>query len=129
MTLTLLFLATCTSAVAAWSGAITTEIWQLPSSTTGARWLIIHNLGTAEKDGIYHIEIIERALGAEVWNIKHVANHLALTPAALRASIIKPLKKGTVYPESFDYAFNAWKKQNAEGSAPVCTTTVDKCLK
>jgi hypothetical protein len=118
-----------TSAVAAWSGVIANDIWQLPSSATGSRWLVIHNLASAEADGIYHVEVIERPVGAEAWNIKHVANHLAVTPAALRASIVNPLKKGAVYPESFEYAYAEWNKQKAQGNAPVCTTSVLECLK
>jgi len=118
-----------TPAVAAWSGVIANEIWQLPSSATGSRWLIIYNLASAETDGIYHIEVIEQPFGAEAWNIKHVANHLAVTPEALRASIIKPLKKGAVYPESFENAYAEWKKQNVQGDASVCNTSVVECLK
>src|SRR5690349_10762692 len=92
------------SAFAEWSGAISKEIWQLPPSKTGSRWLIIHNLDSAESEGVYHVEVIERAFGSEAWNISHIANHLAITPQAMRASIVRPLKKGRVYPESFDYA-------------------------
>ena len=124
-----LLLGVFTSAVADWSGVIANEVWQLPSSATGSRWLVIHNLASAETDGIYHVEVIERPAGAEAWNIKHVANHLAVTPTALRASIIKPLKKGAVYPESFEYAYAEWKKQKAQGNAAVCNTSVLECLK
>jgi hypothetical protein len=118
-----------TSATAAWSGVIASDIWELPPSSTGSRWLVIYNLASAEVDGIYHVEVLERAFGAETWNIKHVANHLAVTPAAMRASIIKPLKKGAVYPESFEYAYAEWKKQKVQGSASVCTISVLECLK
>ena len=118
-----------TSAIAAWSGVIANEIWQLPPSPTGSRWLVIHNLGSAETDGVYHVEVLEQSVGAKDRNIKHIANHLAVTPTALRISIIKPLKRGAVYPESFEYAYAEWKKQKVQGNAAVCNTSVVECMK
>jgi Domain of unknown function (DUF5086) len=115
-------------AIAEWTGAIDVDIWQLPSSGSGTRWLVIHNRSSAEAEGLYHIEVLERAFGAEVWN-KHVADHMAITATALRASITKPLKKGGVYPESFDSGFAAWKKKKADGKEFVCTSSVLECLK
>jgi hypothetical protein len=118
-----------TAAVAAWPGVIARDIWQLPSSATGTRWLVIHNLAAAETDGMYHVEVLERTFGAAAWNIKHIAKHLAVTPTALRASITKPLSNGAVYPESFENAYAEWMQQRAQGNAPVCNTSILECLK
>ncbi|HTZ00437.1 MAG TPA: DUF5086 family protein, partial [Rhodocyclaceae bacterium] len=59
------------------------------------------------------------------WQFRHLAKHMAVTEAALRAGIVKPLKKGAVYPESFDAAYVEWK---ALGDGPVCRTSVMECL-
>jgi hypothetical protein len=125
----LLLLSVTAPAFAEWTGAIEVDIWQLPSSASGTRWLVIHNRSSAETEGLYHIEVLERAFGAQVWNLKHAADHMAITATALRASITKPLKKGGVYPESFDSAFAAWKKKKADGKEFVCTSSVLECLK
>jgi hypothetical protein len=128
-TVSVLLMLCALPALAAWPGAIESGIWQLPSSQTGTRWLVIHNLASAEADGVYHVEILERSFGAEAWNIKHIADHMAVSSAALRASIVKPLTKGAVYPDSFNYAYAEWKKQEAQGKALVCTSSVLECLK
>jgi hypothetical protein len=122
----LLACAISASAFAAWNGDIADSIWALPAAHGNQRWLVIHNLDAAAAEGLYHVEVMERAAGAPPWQFRHLAKHMAVTGAALRASVIKPLKKGAVYPESFDAAYAEWKSQRG---APICRTTITECLK
>jgi hypothetical protein len=117
------------NAYTGWQGKIVNDIWALPPSAAGALWLVIHNLGTAAAEGMYHVEVLERARGAEPWRVKHLAKHMAVTEAALRTSVITPLKKGAVYPESFDAAYAEGKTLSAQGKAPVCRSSVIACVK
>ncbi len=103
-------------------------IWSIASTPKENRWLIIHNLTAAKTSGTYHIEVIARAKGDPVWKIKHLANHLAITEAALSQSIIAPLKKGAVYPESFDSAYQKWQALNHNAGGEICQTNVLQCL-
>ncbi|HTZ00599.1 MAG TPA: DUF5086 family protein, partial [Rhodocyclaceae bacterium] len=82
------------SALAAWNGEIADSIWALPAAQGHQRWLVIHNLDTAAAEGIYHVEVMERGASAPPWQFRHLAKHLAVTEAALRAGIVKPLRKG-----------------------------------
>ena len=111
-----------------WSAPIDAEVWKLQAAEGTVRWLVIHNLQQAKQDGLYHVEVLERNVGAEPWNVRHLANHMALSDAALRASIVEPLKSGSVYPEAFNDAFAKWRAQRASGDAPICTTNVSACL-
>lgn len=104
-------------------------IWSIAGTPKQNRWLIIHNLTAAKTTGVYHIEVIGRGKKASVWQIEHLANHLAITKAALLASVVKPLNKGDVYPESFESAFAAWQKENAGKGGAICTTSVLECMK
>jgi hypothetical protein len=48
---------------------------------------------------------------------------------ALLISIRKPLTRGDVYPESYEYAFREWTAAERAGRhAPLCTTSIDRCL-
>jgi hypothetical protein len=107
---------------------ITTDLWELAPTETANRWLIIHNLAEAEKEGLYHVEVVERGKGDPTWKIKRLAAHLAITKGALLRSVRRPLRKGHVYPEHFDHAYEAWRKLEASGTAPICKTDVLKCL-
>ncbi len=107
----------------------TKGLWSIADTAKQNRWLIIHNLTEAQTTGIYHIEVIGRDKKAPVWQIKHLAAHIAINKTALLKSIIKPLKKGNVYPESFDSAFSTWKKENDGKSGAICTTSVIECIK
>ena len=104
-------------------------IWSITPTDQQNRWLIIHNLTEAKTTGIYHIEVIGRNKKAPIWQIKHLAAHIAINKPALLKSIIKPLKKGDVYPESFDNAFSVWQKENDGKGGAVCTTSVIECMK
>ncbi|MBU0990987.1 MAG: DUF5086 domain-containing protein [Proteobacteria bacterium] len=105
-----------------------TGIWAIAGLPDQDRWIIIHNLEEAKKTGVFHIEVIGREKGQPVWSIKHICNHMAVSAEALRRSVIRPLKTGAVYPESFDTAFAEWKKKAANNEAPVCRTSVTECL-
>ena len=128
----LFFLLACSLSMsihAAWTKPITNEIWALSSGSVNHRWLVIHNLASAVEDGVYHIEVMERSPGGKPWQFRHLAKHMAISEEALRASLIKPMKRGAVYPETFNDAFSQWKKQSVEGQADVCQTSVAACLK
>jgi Domain of unknown function (DUF5086) len=109
--------------------ANTTGIWSITPTAQQNRWLIIHNLTEAQTTGIYHIEVIGRDKKSPVWQIQHLAPHIAINKPALLSSIIKPLKKGDVYPESFDNAFTVWQKENNGKGGAICTTSVIECMK
>ena len=100
-------------------------LWSLDSSEKLDRWIEIHNLKDAIKTGVFHIDVIARKKGDPVWKIEHLKPHMAISLKALLASIRKPLKKGSVYPETFNYAYEAWLKGDTK---PVCRTTVLECL-
>jgi hypothetical protein len=105
-----------------------TGIWSIAGTAQQNRWVIIHNLSQAKQTGIYHIEVIGRGKKDPVWQIQHIANHIALTEAALSQSVIAPLKKGAVYPESFDSAYQKWQTENNGAGGAVCQTEVLRCL-
>jgi hypothetical protein len=104
-------------------------IWQIADSAGQKRWLIIHNLEDAKNTGLFHIEIIGRNKGQPVWSIVRLCDHMAISQEALRRSVIRPLKSGGVYPESFDAAYAKWKNKSDQGRSDICTTTVADCLR
>ena len=73
---------------------------------------MIHNLAAGKKTGVYHVEILERRRSRPSWELKRLAAHMAVSEAALRASVRRPLRSGRVYPEQFDEVFR-------EGSATL----------
>ena len=107
---------------------ITSELWELEASRTGTRWLVIHNLAQAEKDGLYHVEVLERKHGDPAWKFERLAAHLAVTKKALLKSVRRPLPTGHVYPEHFNEALQAWQKLKEEGRAPICSLDILSCL-
>jgi hypothetical protein len=109
--------------------ANTTGLWSITPTAQKNRWLIIHNLTDAQTTGIYHIEVIGRDKKAPVWHTNTLAAHIAIDKPALLKSIIKPLKKGDVYPESFDDALSKWQKENNGKGGAVCNTNVLDCIK
>lgn len=103
-------------------------IWEISGVPGQKRWIVIHNLEEAKKTGLFHIEVIGRDKGQPVWSIKHIRNHMAITTEALQRSIVRPLKRGAVYPESFDTAFVEWKRKATKGEGPICKTSIVDCL-
>jgi Domain of unknown function (DUF5086) len=102
-------------------------LWQLTATKQLNRWIEIHNLAEAETTGIFHVEVIGREKGKPAWAIQTLCKHMAITLAALKRSVIRPLKSGAVYPESFQYAYEAWK-HDAESQRYVCDRSVLACL-
>jgi len=103
-------------------------IWQIQGTANQNRWLIIHNLEEAKATGVFHIEIIGRNNGQPAWSIVHLRDHMAISLEALKRSVIRPLKRGAVYPESFDTAYTQWKQAADGGRLDICATTVVDCL-
>lgn len=107
-----------------------TGLWSLPAIGDAERWVEIHNLDTAKASGIFHIDVVSRPRGAPAWRLEHLAPHMAITRGALERSVVKPLKSGAVYPESFDSAYQVWLRDERAGKHPfICGSTVDQCLK
>jgi hypothetical protein len=92
------------------------------------RWIIIRNLQDADEHATLHIEVLAQRVGAPPAQFQRLAAHMAITVGALLVSIRKPLARGDVYPEQFEYALRAWNHQREGGRAPICTTTIDRCL-
>lgn len=91
-------------------------------------WIVIHNLNEAEQTGIYHIEVLARGFHDPVWKVEHVVKHMAITQSSLASSVIKPLNKGAVYPETFDNAYNDWQKENSGKGGFICTSRLSECM-
>ena len=102
-------------------------IWSVSSNRNEQRWVIIHNLEEAKSSGIYHIEVIKKAKSAPPWAIKHVIAHMAITTDALQRSVLKPLNKGLVYPESFDSGLAKWRAANNGNGGAICNTSISAC--
>ncbi len=119
---------TAAAAPTAWTGAIDTTRWRLASPAGSRRWLEIHDLAGAKTTGVYHVQVLERFHGQRRWQFRTLAGHLALTEAALRASIRGVASERAVYPETFDAAYRAWQRAQAEGRATVCESRVETCL-
>lgn|SRR5574341_181373 len=105
------------------------DVWELSRSDSTVRWLVIHNLADGNKSGVFHVEVLERKIKDPIWRFTRLAAHMAVTEAALRASVRKPLRSGRVYPEHFNQAFAEWQKQREAGTAKICEQTVSDCLK
>lgn len=93
-----------------------------------SRWVIIHNLDSAESIGLYHIEVIGRKHGNAAWQVERLVHHMAVTEKALKASIKEPLEKGGVYPESFNNDFSAWQQKNNGKGGSICDVSVVDCM-
>ena len=104
-------------------------IWSIQGTAEKNMWVIIHNLKEAKDTGVFHIEVIARKVDDPAWKIEHVVKHMAITKIALSASVLKPLHKGAVYPETFDNAFEEWRNQNSGRGGYVCTTSIIDCMK
>jgi hypothetical protein len=123
-------------------------LWSLDSPRGQVRWLIIH----PQKEGpaaptfvkagsgwqiaspevtpaaVYHVEILQQAIGARPWDFTRPAAHMAITPTALERSIRRPLHRSTPYPESFHDALSTWRKENDGAGGKVCQSSVAECL-
>ncbi len=103
-------------------------IWSIAPTQTMNRWIIVHNLEEAKNSEIFHIEVIGRNIGDEVWQIKHLVPHMAITEEALTKSVVAPLQKGGVYPETYENAYANWLRENGGKGGSICTTSVLECM-
>jgi hypothetical protein len=111
-----------------WSGKITSSLWSIAAPSGSVRWLEIHNLKTAQSDGLYHVEVFERRSIDPPWKFRSLAHHMAVTEEALRASAIAPFKRGSIPTETYDEAFEKWNLAQANKHAFTCETSVTACL-
>lgn len=116
------------SALAQSAGPLNSALWSIQSPPGTVRWIEIHNLDSAARDGLFHLEVLERGASDPVWKIRHVCSHLAVTESALRASVLKPLSRGSVYPETYQSALARWKRDQSEGRAAICKSTIAMCM-
>ena len=105
-------------------------LWSLPPEGETLRWVEIHNVEEARQSGVFHIQVLSRRRADPAWKVQSVAAHMAITVAALQRSVVSRLSTGSVYPERFDDAYRAWLRAHQAGAAaPICDTTVDRCLR
>lgn len=104
-------------------------IWSIAGTAEKNMWIVIHNLKEAKETGIYHIEVLARGVNEPAWKVEHVVEHMAITQSALAASVLKPLNKGAVYPETFDNAYHDWQKQNSGKGGFICTSHLSECMR
>lgn len=103
-------------------------IWAIAAPDGETRWIVIHDLAEGVRTGTFHVEVLARRSGAPAWDVRHIQPHMAVTKAALERSVLRPLTRGAVYPESFDAAYEAWRAQDDGAGGTVCSTTVTACL-
>jgi hypothetical protein len=105
------------------------DVWELRGTDSTVRWLVIQDLAAGKESGVFHVELLERKKADPAWRFRRLAAHMAVTAAALRVSVGKPLRSGRVYPEHFEQAFAEWRKQQEAGTATVCERNILDCLK
>ena len=103
-------------------------IWSIESVPDMQRWIVINNTDKKDDGIIYHIEVIGRKNNDPVWKIKHLVPHMAITEAALQRSVLKPLNKGAVYPETYETAYQHWREKTHGDLGLICNKTVVACL-
>ncbi len=103
-------------------------IWSIDPTPEMQRWVVIHHREQAKTTGIYHIEVIGRKPGDATWQVIRLVRHMAITEAALQASVREPLNRGAVYPESFNEAYAEWQRENEGQGGTVCRLSVVECL-
>ncbi len=101
-------------------------MWSIESNDKLSKRVIIHNIMTAKEDNIFHIEVVGTEDPQQPWRVTRLKSHLAIKPEVLAPSLISPLSKGKVYPEHFNFEFEAWQKQQIK---IICTTELFKCIK
>ncbi|MFO1410756.1 MAG: DUF5086 family protein [Steroidobacteraceae bacterium] len=113
---------------AAWNAPLSTPCWRVHSPAGVQRWIEIHDLAAGAATGVYHVQVLQRRIGSHRWEFRSVVAHIALTEAALRASIVGVAKERSVYPEAYEAGFKAWQDRAAKGDAAVCRTDLASCL-
>lgn len=106
-----------------------TNYWEIAGSAEKITWVEIHNSQEAKATGIAHLEVLARRKGDPVWEVQHVCPHMAITTDALQRSVLRPFHGKSVYPETYESAFARWKLAAQNGSATICTTSIEDYLK
>jgi hypothetical protein len=106
------------------------SIWMLPSTPTEQVWLEVHAIDGDGAEATYHISVLSKIKADPAWKITHVVAHMAITEVALRNGPLRPAPKSVraAYPETYDAGYAEWIKLNSQGIAPICSTSVMKCL-
>jgi hypothetical protein len=102
-------------------------LWQIAPRGALARWIEIHNLDEAKRSGVFRIEVLAQRKGKTRQPIQHLKAHMAITLNALKRSVVRPLRSGSVYPESFTAAYARWQAL-PEAQRQVCDRGVTECL-
>lgn len=118
----------CTHAVAVDFSTHSLGVWSIESTPNMQRWIVINNIDKTSSEVIYHIEVLGRKSGEPAWKITHLVAHMAITEAALQRSVLKPLNKGAVYPETYQTAYHHWLEKTKGELGSVCDKTVVTCL-
>jgi hypothetical protein len=102
-------------------------LWQIAPQGSLTRWIEIHNLDEAKQSGVFHIEVLGQRKATTRQPLQHLKSHMAITLEALKRSVLRPLRSGSVYPESFNGAHAHWLSL-PEADRQVCTRSVLECL-
>ncbi len=105
------------------------KIWSIKPFESGRKyWCIIRDQEKMEKGMVYHIEVVYRDLGSQVYNVIKIIPHMAITEVALKSSVIKKLKRGDVYPEQYEEARKQWEMDRANGDLNICRSSIYECF-
>jgi hypothetical protein len=104
--------------------------WRLPATPSSDRWLEVREIEGLGAHRLFHVSVLSLEKGRPAWNIKHVVCHMAITEVALRRSITGPAPKQRMsYPEQYNEGYGQWLKLKAQGTAPICETSVLECAR
>jgi hypothetical protein len=99
--------------------------WEVRGAAHSITWVELHDIDAADPL-VIHVEVLSRKKGDDPSEVHHLRAHLAITLDALQSSVLRPLRdKRGVYPESFDFAYKAWKES---GKRDICRTTLYECV-
>ncbi|MGB8356498.1 MAG: DUF5086 family protein [Chthoniobacteraceae bacterium] len=103
-------------------------MWVVDETAKTVTWVEIHQTDDTQTTGIFHVSVYLRGKNPRsdaLW----VCHHLAITREALERSLIRPLKRLGLYPESFEAGYHDWQQDQKKGTAFVCTTTIADFVK
>jgi hypothetical protein len=106
-----------------------TDYWEIAGKTGYVTWVEIHNSQEAGTGGIAHVSVMTRKKSAPVWEPEWLCPHIAITTEALQHSVIRPFKTRGTYPERFKEAYARWKEDEKNGTALICTTSIQDFLR
>jgi uncharacterized protein DUF5086 len=94
-----------------------------------SRWVEVHKMEPWNGTQLFHVEVSGHKIGDPSWKVIHLVRHMAITEQALRRSVWRRSKELSVYPETFDGAYAAWKLRYANGQGAICAVSVEDCMK